>query len=33
MNESEIMEGATRKRLFKLKKKGKKTYSFKKDES
>lgn len=33
MKESEIMEAATRKRLFKLKKKGKRTYSFKKDES
>lgn len=32
MKEEEIMENVTRKRLFKLKKKGKKTYSFKKDE-
>jgi len=32
MKEEEIMEGVTRKRLFKLKKKGKRTYSFKKDE-
>lgn len=31
MKEEEIMERITRKRLFKLKKKGKKTYSFKKD--
>ena len=31
MKENEIMEGVTRKRLFKLKKKGKRTYSFKKD--
>lgn len=31
MKEVEIMEGVTRKKLFKLKKKGKKTYSFKKD--
>ncbi|WP_269848871.1 class I SAM-dependent methyltransferase [Methanosarcina horonobensis] len=33
MREEEIMEGATRKRLFKLKRKGKSTYSFKKDEA
>lgn len=33
MKEEEIMEGITRKRLFKLKKKGKKTYSFKKDQT
>jgi ubiquinone/menaquinone biosynthesis C-methylase UbiE len=33
MKEEEIMESATRKRLFKLKKKGKNTYSFKKDEN
>ncbi|WP_235282784.1 class I SAM-dependent methyltransferase [Methanosarcina sp. 1.H.T.1A.1] len=32
MKEEEIMEGVTRKKLFKLKKKGKRTYSFKKDE-
>lgn len=32
MKEEEIMEGITRKRLFKLKKKGKRTYSFKKDQ-
>lgn len=32
MKEEEIMERVTRKRLFKLKKKGKRTYSFKKDE-
>ncbi|MDI9395009.1 MAG: class I SAM-dependent methyltransferase [Euryarchaeota archaeon] len=32
MKEDEIIEGVTRKRLFKLKKKGKRTYSFKKDE-
>lgn len=31
MREEEIMESVTRKRLFKLKKKGKRTYSFKKD--
>jgi ubiquinone/menaquinone biosynthesis C-methylase UbiE len=30
MKEEEIMEGVTRKRLFKLKKKGKRTYTFKK---
>lgn len=33
MKEEEIMEGITRKRLFKLKKKGKRTYSFKKDQT
>lgn len=33
MKEEEIMEGVTRKRLFKLKKRGKRTYSFKKDQS
>ncbi|HIH74151.1 MAG TPA: class I SAM-dependent methyltransferase [Methanosarcina sp.] len=32
MKEEEIMESATRKRLFKLKRKGKRTYSFKKNE-
>lgn len=32
MKEEEIMEGVTRKRLFKLKKKGKRTYTFKKME-
>ncbi len=33
MRDEEIMEGVTRKRLFKLKKEGKRTYSFKKDQS
>jgi ubiquinone/menaquinone biosynthesis C-methylase UbiE len=33
LKEEEIMEGVTRKRLFKLKKKGKRTYTFKKDQS
>ncbi|AKB30574.1 SAM-dependent methyltransferase [Methanosarcina siciliae C2J] len=33
MKEEEIMESITRKRLFKLKRKGKRTYSFKKDEN
>lgn len=32
MKENEIMEGVTRKRLFRLKKKGKRTYSFKKEQ-
>lgn len=32
MKEEEIMEGVTRKRLFRLKKKGKRTYFFKKDQ-